>query len=178
MLKVCQNTVKFAIAHPRKKIRSSPTHQRMPWCSPACRGKGWQLGRNFACSLFVALMTRLASMARFLPSVSISDVATAHIFFLDFWTIPLKSKIYILSLSLSAANWGSFLKHWHLKFHFHLSEIIQMFSVNTQPSQLLALFSILTQRHLCREWNLRFGPKSAPEVTYFGNKFKNFLGEI
>ena len=74
--KVCQHTVKFAIAHPRKKIRWSPTHQKMPWCSPACRGKGWQLGRNFACSLFVALMTRLASMARFLPSVFISGLGS------------------------------------------------------------------------------------------------------
>ena len=52
------------------------------------------------------------AMARFLPSVCISDVATAHIFFLDFWTILLESRIYILSLSLSATNWGSYLKHW------------------------------------------------------------------
>ena len=78
---VLQNTM---VVIWRKKIISSPTHQRMPWCSPACIGKGWQLRRNFACFFFVVLMTRLASMARFLPSVSISDVATAHIFFLDF----------------------------------------------------------------------------------------------
>ena len=84
----------------------------LQWCSPACRVKGWQLRRNFACSFFVALMTRLASMTRFLPSISITDVATAHIFFRDFWTILLESKIFILPLSLSAANWESFLKHW------------------------------------------------------------------
>ena len=30
---------------------------------------------------------------------------------------------------------------------------------------------ILVQRRLCWERNLKFGPKSAPEVTYFGNKF-------
>ena len=66
---VLQNTM---VVIWRKKIISSPTHQRMPWCSPACIGKGWQLRRNFACSFFVALMTRLASMARFLPSVFIS----------------------------------------------------------------------------------------------------------
>ena len=106
---VLQNTM---VVIWRKKIISSPTHQRMPWCSPACKGKGWQLRRNFACSFFVALMTRLASMTRFLPSISITDVATAHIFFRDFWTILLESKIFILPLSLSAANWESFLKHW------------------------------------------------------------------
>ena len=78
---VLQNTM---VVIWRKKIISSPTHQRMPWCSPACIGKGWQLGRNFASSFFAALMTRLASMTRFLPSISITDVATAHIFFLDF----------------------------------------------------------------------------------------------
>ena len=50
MLKVCQNTVKFAIAHSRKKIRSSPTHQRMPWCSPACRGVAAQAQ---LCLLFI-----------------------------------------------------------------------------------------------------------------------------
>ena len=78
---VLQNTM---VVIWRKKTISSPTHQRMPWCSPACIGKGWQLRRNFACSFFVALMTRLASMTRFLPSISITDVATALIFFLDF----------------------------------------------------------------------------------------------
>ena len=78
---VLQNTM---VVIWRKKIISSPTHQRMPWCLPACIGKGWQLRRNFACSFFVALMTRLASMTRFLPSISITDVATAHIFFRDF----------------------------------------------------------------------------------------------
>ena len=78
---VLQNTM---VVIWRKKIISSPTHQRMPWCLPACIGKEWQLRRNFACSFFVALMTRLASMTRFLPSISITDVATAHIFFRDF----------------------------------------------------------------------------------------------
>ena len=67
-------------------------------------------------SLFLAVMVRLASMERFLQSISmsaISDVSTGHIFSLDFWTILLESKAYILSLSLTAANWGKFLKHWH-----------------------------------------------------------------
>ena len=32
-------------------------------------------------------------------------------------------------------------------------------------------FTILVQRRLCRERNLKFGLKSALEVTYFGNKF-------
>ena len=32
---------------------------------------------------------------------------------------------------------------------------------------------ILVQRRLCRERNLKFGPKCAPEVTYFGNKCFN-----
>jgi len=69
----------------RVKVKFSILQNTMkPGCSPACRGKGWQLRRNFAGSFFVALMTRLASMARFSPSISISDVATAHIFFLDF----------------------------------------------------------------------------------------------
>ena len=34
----------------------------------------------------------------------------------------------------------------HLKFHFHFSEIIQMSSVNTEPSQQWELFSILLWR--------------------------------
>ena len=32
-------------------------------------------------------------------------------------------------------------------------------------------WTIMVQRRLCRERNLKFGPKSGPEVTYFGNKF-------
>ena len=46
--------------------------------------------------------------------------------------------------------WISELIFWntgmHLKFHFHFSEIIQMSSVNTEPSQQWELFSILLWR--------------------------------
>ena len=36
---------------------------------------------------------------------------------------------------------------------------------------------ILVQRRLWRERNLKFGPKSAPKVTYFGNKFLIWQGK-
>ena len=45
--------------------------------------------------------TMLASISM----LSISSVATAHIFIADFWTFHLSSNKYILSLSLPAANW-------------------------------------------------------------------------
>ena len=45
-----------------------------------------------------------------------------------------------------------------------------LFRVFLQKSALLKVSSLL-QRRLCREQNLKFGPKSASEVTYFGNKF-------
>ena len=41
----------------------------------------------------------------------------------------------------------------------------------------VVLVILLVQRRLCRERNLKFGPKSAPEVTYFGNKFLIWRGE-
>ena len=73
------------------------------------------------------------SSRRMLASISmlsILGVATAHIFIADFWTFHLNSNRYFLSLSLPAANWGV----WRfLKFHFHFSEIIQMFSVARRP---------------------------------------------
>ena len=50
---------------------------------------------------------------RSISMLAILDVSTGHIFILDFWTILVESKAYILSLSLTAANWGKFLKHWH-----------------------------------------------------------------
>ena len=60
-----------------------------------------------------------------------------------------RAKSYILSLSLTAANWGKFLKHWHaFEVSLSLSEMIQMSSVNTEPSQQWELFSIL----LCGFW--------------------------
>ena len=113
--------------HEEKDKIKSNSPKKMPWWSPVCRGK---LGRNFAFSFFVALMIRFASIAKFLQSISISNVTTAHIFFLDFWTILLKSKTYILSLSLSAANWRSFLKQWQA-FEVSLSLIWNNWNVNT-----------------------------------------------
>ena len=43
---------------------------------------------------------------RSISMLAILDVSTGHIFILDFWTILVESKAYILSLSLTAANWG------------------------------------------------------------------------
>ena len=65
----------------------------------------------------------------------------------------------ISELFFSRAKHTSFHFHWqlqneanfwntgiHLKFHFHFSEIIQISSVNTEPSQQWELFSILLWR--------------------------------
>ena len=67
--------------------------------------------------------------------------------------------VWISELIFSRAKHTSFHFHWqlqteanfwntgmHLKFHFHFSEIIQMSSVNTEPSQQWELFSILLWR--------------------------------
>ena len=67
--------------------------------------------------------------------------------------------VWISELFFSRAKHTSFHFHWqlqteanfwntgmHLKFHFHFSEIIQMSSVNTEPSQQSELFSILLWR--------------------------------
>ena len=67
--------------------------------------------------------------------------------------------VWISELFFSRAKRTSFHFHWqlqteanfwntgmHLKFHFHFSEIIQMSSVNTEPSQQWELFSILLWR--------------------------------
>ena len=47
----------------------------------------------------------------------------------------------------------------HLKFHFHFSEIIQMSSVDTEPSQQWELFSILLWRG---SWFWHFGAIKSP----------------
>ena len=67
--------------------------------------------------------------------------------------------VWISELFFSRAKHTSFHFHWqlqteanfwntgiHLKFHFHFSEIIQMSSVYTEPSQQSELFSILLWR--------------------------------
>ena len=102
---------------------------------------------------FLSLMVWLASME------TISDVSSGPIFGLDFWTNLLESKAYTSfhfhwQLQTEANFWNTGRR---LKFHFHFSEIIQMSSVDTEPSQQSELFSILLWRG---SWFLLF--------THFG----------
>ena len=60
---------------------------------------------------------------------------------------------------------------------FRIFQNFLNFPKNFQFSKFFKIFQILVQRRLCRERNLKFGPKSAPEVTYFGNKFLIWRGE-
>ena len=127
------------------------TQCRKPWWSPACRwkGKGWKLRLHTALSLFLALIAWVASMKFVLQSIFMSsDESTGPIFSLDFWTNLLESKAYTSfhfhwQLQTEANFWNSGRR---LKFHFHFSEIIQMSSVDTEPSQQSELFSILLWR--------------------------------
>ena len=105
--------------------RTNPS--RTPWRSPASR-RGWiqnpthnrahgdhlhaeedenQVQLNLECQGHHMHSITSKNMS------TISDVSTGHIFSLDFWTNLLESKAYILSLSLTAAHWGKFLKHLH-----------------------------------------------------------------
>ena len=144
-----QNDREITCMQKRMNFKSNSMQEAMVVTWMQMEGQGVEAELHTALSLFLALITWLASMKFILQSIFMSsDVSTGPIFSLDFWTNLLESKAYTSfhfhwQLQTEANFWNT---GWRLKFHFHFSEIIQMSSVDTEPSQQSELFSILLWR--------------------------------
>lgn len=84
---------------------------------------------------------------------------------------PSHFRISILSASLVA------LREKLKKADPNFFSILGLREIRVRPGKLWVK-KVLVQRRLSRERNLKFGPKSASEVTYFGNKFISEVGHL